>query len=141
MNIVIVEGFVATEPEFKETAKSQLCTFRLGVPRKWSGKDGSEKKSDFFSVKVWGRDAEYASNNISKGDRIRVENGRVEIEEWNKQDGSTGTVVAITAAPGAFVKVQSYNKDKDATDKPKPKAKDIPVEEPEEGEYDPFSEE
>lgn len=142
LNVVVVEGIVATDPEYKEFGKSAVCNFRLAIPRRWSGKDGSERKSDFVTVTAWGKDAETITNTISKGDKFRVACGRLEIQEYTTKDGKKVSNPQIVIASGQWDKFSSKAADDSkSTSTDTNEVEDSNESSDEEEQFDPFKEE
>ena len=57
INTCILQGYVANEPEFKETPTGKkLCSFKIGVPK--YTKEGEDSKSDFWNITAWTKTAE-----------------------------------------------------------------------------------
>lgn len=93
LNRVILVGRVATEIELKYTPQgSPVANFNIAVDR--FVKKGEERGADFFSVVVWGSQAEFAAQYLSKGRQIAID-GRLQAREWAAQDGSKRKVVEI----------------------------------------------
>jgi single-strand DNA-binding protein len=59
------------------------------------GKD-DQKKTSWYDIVVFGDQAEAVVENIGKGDRIMVA-GRLQVEDYEKKDGTKGKRVEIIA--------------------------------------------
>ena len=95
MNKVILMGRLTADPELRYTTVNNIpvCRFRLAVKRPYT-KQGEEKKTDFISCVAFGRLAENLEKYISKGRRIAIE-GRIQVDSYNKDDGSKGYSTSI----------------------------------------------
>lgn len=81
MNHVTLSGRFVTDPALKYTpAGHAVCNVRLAVNR---GKD----EADFVDLEIWRGSAEFASQYLSKGNRVLV-SGRLRIRPWVAQDGT-----------------------------------------------------
>jgi single-strand DNA-binding protein len=90
MNHVAIIGHAATDPELRHTTGGRsVSSFRIAVNR--PGSDGA----DFFTVVLWERQAEIASDYVAKGRRVAVE-GRLHHSTW-QTDGQTRSKVEIVA--------------------------------------------
>lgn len=87
MNVIVLVGRLATDPELKYTPSGVALTdFRIAVDRPFKSQSG-EREADFFTVKVWRDQAEHVANYLSKGRLVAVE-GRLEHQNWVAQDGT-----------------------------------------------------
>jgi single-strand DNA-binding protein len=74
-----------------------VCSIRLAVSSRARDESGNwGDRSNYFDVTVFGRQAETASNYLSKGRRIGVD-GRLSWREWQAQDGSKRQNVEVIA--------------------------------------------
>lgn len=98
LNRVTLVGRLTRDPELRHTAGGQaVCSMRLAVSSRGTNEAGEwVDKSNFFDVTVFGRQAETASNYLSKGRRIGVD-GRLSWREWEAQDGSKRQNVEVVA--------------------------------------------
>lgn len=104
MNKVIITGRLTRDPELKylPTSGTAVANFGMAVDKDLSRKkkqeleEGNQATADFLNIIVWQETAEFAANNLYKGQRIGIE-GRIESRSWKTQDGSTKTIVEIKA--------------------------------------------
>lgn len=98
LNRVTLVGRLTRDPELRHTGGGNaICSIRLAVSSRQRDESGNwGDKSNFFDVTVFGRQAETASNYLSKGRRIGVD-GRLSWREWEAQDGSKRQNVEIVA--------------------------------------------
>jgi single-strand DNA-binding protein len=84
--------------EIKEFGDNKLATFSLAVSRKVKG----EKVTDWFDVKAWGFNANFAENYLEKGSAILVR-GEPQIETWeDKNTGSKRSKLVVNAQKITF---------------------------------------
>ncbi len=98
LNRVTLIGRLTRDPELRHTGGgTAVCSIRLAVSSRQRDESGNwDDKSNFFDVTVFGRQAESASNYLSKGRRIGVD-GRLSWREWTAQDGSKRQNVEVVA--------------------------------------------
>ena len=68
---------------------SLACVYDIG----W----GDNKKSQWIDVSVWGKQAESLAQYLTKGKQIVIYADDVELEEYQKNDGSTGSKLKARA--------------------------------------------
>jgi single-strand DNA-binding protein len=92
MNRICIVGRITKTPEAKTvgSAGAQVSEFGCAV-NKMRKDDGA----DFFNVKAWGKQAEYASKYLEKGQRVSI-SGRMESRDYEK-DGVKRTVWDLVA--------------------------------------------
>jgi single-strand DNA-binding protein len=100
MNIVVLMGRLANDPEMRYTASGTAVTnFRIAVdrPRRRSeaGQEG-ERETDFLSIVTFGSTAENCAKYLDKGSLVGIE-GRVQSRNWETQDGQKRSSVEIVA--------------------------------------------
>ena len=81
---IIGTGRLSRDPELKNGATYQLCTFSVAV----SEKIKDVQKVYFLECKAWGKQAEVIKEFLTKGSLVLVD-GRLEQEEWNDKEGNT----------------------------------------------------
>ncbi|HWT92735.1 MAG TPA: single-stranded DNA-binding protein [Solirubrobacteraceae bacterium] len=75
-----------------QTANGPVTTMRLAVPRP----KGSKKNADFFTVEVWGKQADSAAKWLKEGREVAVA-GRLEQREWRDDNDTYHERVVIVA--------------------------------------------
>lgn len=86
MNSVVVVGRAGQDPEIKYFESGKVKTaFSLAVGR-WDSKTKSEV-TDWFSVDVWDKQAEFAGEYIKKGRLVAVD-GRIAVNKWTDASGA-----------------------------------------------------
>ncbi len=94
MNKVMIEGMVGKDAEMRYT---QQGTAILSFSLAWNDyRDGKAGPTTWFKVNVWGKFGEALNGAITKGQKVLVV-GRVELREWQKQDGTKGASLEVAA--------------------------------------------
>jgi single-strand DNA-binding protein len=102
MNKVILIGRLTRDPEVKNTTTGKaVATFTLAVDRRFKNKDG-QKEADFVPIVVWGKQAEFAGQYLSKGSQIGV-SGRLQVRSYDGQDGQRRYVTEVVADEVYFI--------------------------------------
>lgn len=89
LNRVLLIGNLTRDPELRYTPKgTPVVELGLAVNRVYSGEDGEKKEeATFVEVTLWGRQAEVASQYLTKGRPVFIE-GRLQLDTWDdKQTG------------------------------------------------------
>ena len=111
MNKVILVGRLTRDPEVKNTTTGKaVATFTLAVDRRFKNKDG-QKEADFVPIVVWGKQAEFVGQYLSKGSQIGV-SGRLQVRSYDAQDGQRRYVTEVVADEINFL--SSSRKDSNA---------------------------
>ncbi len=83
LNQVVLVGRVGKDPEIKYfESGTSMAMFSLAINR-----PTKDKKTDWFDIKLWGRQAEIAGEYVRKGSLIGIE-GNLDFDSWN--DKTTG---------------------------------------------------
>lgn len=91
MNKVIISGNLCQDVELKQTQGGKSVVSNcVAVQREYKNANG-EYDSDFITIVVWDKQAEYLSRYGSKGDRVELV-GRWMVRKYQAADGSTRTV-------------------------------------------------
>jgi single-strand DNA-binding protein len=93
VNQVTIVGRVGQDPELRyfESGNS-LASFSLAVNR-----PTKNKETDWFDIKLWGRQAEIAGEYVRKGSLVGIL-GQLDFESWNdKNSGDLVTKPVIAA--------------------------------------------
>ena len=92
VNSVILVGRAGRDPEMRYFESGRVkTTFSLAVNR-----PTKEKETDWFTVKVWGKQAESLQEYLTKGKQIYVE-GRLQTRQWDDKDGNKKYTTEIKA--------------------------------------------
>jgi single-strand DNA-binding protein len=97
LNHIVVMGRLVRDPELRRTGSGIACvSFTLAVDRDYSGKDGSEKETDFIDCVAWRSTAEFVEKYFTKG-RMAVASGRLQIRNWTDKEGNKRRTAEIVA--------------------------------------------
>ena len=83
LNKVILVGRVTADPQLKTTPTGQsVTTIGVATNRTWTDKAGAKQEQvEFTNVVMWGRQAEVASQFLTKGAMVLIE-GRLQTRSW-----------------------------------------------------------
>jgi single-strand DNA-binding protein len=94
VNHITVVGNVGRQPEGLKYTGAGLAVLKFSLADT-RGKDDN-KKTSWYDIVCFGDMAESVVENINKGERIIVA-GRLQVEDYEKKDGSKGKRVEILA--------------------------------------------
>ena len=95
MNVVIMVGRLATDPDAKQTNNGNaMTTFRLAVERKY--KQEGQPDADFFRVVCFGKTANKVAKYCLKGREVGID-GRIQTGQYKTQNGETRYTTDIIA--------------------------------------------
>ena len=81
MNIVILKGNLAADPETRAAGSTTVTTVRIATSEKWKDRDGQPKeRADFHSCQIWGKRGEAFARFHSKGSEALVR-GRIQYRQ------------------------------------------------------------
>ena len=93
LNNVVIMGNLTKEPELREAGSTVVCNLNIAVNRKTKDRE----EVCFLEVVVFGKSAEYASNNFHKGNCVFVE-GYLRQETWeDRQTGAKREKIRVVA--------------------------------------------
>ena len=102
MNSVQLIGRLTTDPSSRtvttETGERTVATLALAVPPE-RGRDG---EPCYVDVEVWGSPADACARYLAKGRQVAV-TGRLDLNRWTAQDGTTRRVHRVVAAAVEFL--------------------------------------
>ena len=94
-NTINLIGNLGEDPDLRTTSTgTQIANFSLGVTRTRKDQNGN-KVTDWFQIKLFGKQAELAQKYLRKGSKVAVV-GTCEIEEWEK-DGQKHSRTTVAA--------------------------------------------
>ena len=96
LNKVFIIGRITNDIVLKATSTNQAVTsFNVATNRVWTDKSGQkQEEAEFHSVVVWGRQAELASQFLSKGSLVLIE-GRLKTRSWKDANNQNHKVTEI----------------------------------------------
>lgn len=93
LNCVQLCGRLCADPECRTTQGGKnVANFNLAVPKRYANPDATDT-ADFFACTVWGKEAEYVENYLTKG-RLVALSGRLQTRKYTKGE-ETRTVTEI----------------------------------------------
>lgn len=122
MNNVILMGRLTRNPEVRVSQGAEPMTiarFTLAVDRKYAKKD-SEDKTDFISIVVFGKKAEFTEKYLKQGTKVVVE-GRIQTGSYTNKDGNKVYTTDVVAEDIEFAE------SKGASESQEPKQEEGPA--------------
>lgn len=103
-NKIILVGNLGRDPELRYTPQgTPVCSFSLATNERRKDKTGEmQDQTTWFKVTLWGRQAETASQYLTKGRPIYIE-GRLRVEEWTDRDGKPRHTLEVHATEMQFI--------------------------------------
>ena len=103
-NKIILVGNLGRDPELRYTPQgTPVCSFTLATNERRKDKAGeTQDVTTWFRVTLWGRQAETASQYLTKGRPVYVE-GRLRVEEWTDRDGKARHTLEVHATDMQFI--------------------------------------
>ena len=103
VNRVVVVGNLTRDPELRHTpGGTPVCSLRIAVNTRRKDASGQwADKANYFSVSVFGQQAENCAQYLAKGRPVAID-GRLEWREW-EQDGNKREAVEIVADSVQFL--------------------------------------
>ena len=94
---VTIAGRIGKDPVVRYTQSGMaVATFSVAVTEIWKGGDGEKKeRTDWHTIEVFGKTAEFCERYLSKGRMILVD-GKIHVDSYEK-DGQKRTLVKIVA--------------------------------------------
>ncbi|MFA7201693.1 MAG: single-stranded DNA-binding protein [Candidatus Paceibacterota bacterium] len=96
LNKVFIIGRVTSDVALKATATNQpVSNFSVATNRVWKDKNGAKQESsEFHNIVVWGRQAEIASQFLTKGAMVMIE-GRLQTRSWKDTNDQNHKITEI----------------------------------------------
>jgi len=102
MNHIVLIGRLTRDPELRYTPNGVAVTgFDLAVDRPVPNQQG-ERETDFIRIVVWQKQAELCANYLKKG-RLAAVEGRLQIRNYETQDGQKRRVAEVVASHVQFL--------------------------------------
>lgn len=97
LNRITIMGRMTKDPELRRTESGlSVTSFTVAVDRDFSGKDGSDKETDFIDCVAWRQTADFVSKYFTKG-RMIVVSGRLQIRSWTDKEGNKRRSAEVVA--------------------------------------------
>ena len=103
-NKIILVGNLGRDPELRYTPQgTPVCSFTMATNERRRDKSGEpQDHTTWFRVTLWGRQAETASQYLTKGRPLYIE-GRLRVEEWTDRDGRSRYTLEVQATEMQFI--------------------------------------
>ena len=103
-NKIILIGNLGRDPELRYTPQgTPVCAFTMATNERRRDKAGEYQDSTtWFRVTLWGRQAETASQYLTKGRPVYIE-GRLRVEDWTDRDGRARYTLEVHATDMQFI--------------------------------------
>lgn len=102
-NKIILVGNLGRDPELRYTPQgTPVCSFSLATNERRKDRSEGNDITTWFRVTLWGRQAETASQYLTRGRAIYVE-GRLRVEEWTDRDGKQRHTLEVHATDMQFI--------------------------------------
>ena|SRR6185369_2139787 len=98
-NKIIIVGNLGRDPELRYTPQgTAVCDFSVATNERRKDQTGETKdETTWFKVTFWGRQAEVASQYLTKGRQVYIE-GRLRAREWTDKDGRVRTSLEVNGS-------------------------------------------
>src|SRR5258708_23828244 len=104
-NKIIIVGNLGRDPELRYTPQgTPVCSFSLATNEKRKDRTTGENQdlTTWFRVTLWGRQAEVASQYLTRGKAVYIE-GRLRVEEYTDRDGKPRHSLEVNATDMQFI--------------------------------------
>jgi single-strand DNA-binding protein len=103
-NKITLVGNLGRDPELRYTPQgTPVCSFSMATNERRKDKSGEmQDQTTWFRVTLWGRQAETASQYLTKGRPVYIE-GRLRVEEWTDRDGKPRHTLEVHATDMQFI--------------------------------------
>lgn len=103
-NKITLVGNLGRDPELRYTPQgTPVCSFTMATNERRKDKSGEQQDmTTWFRVTLWGRQAEAASQYLTKGRPVYIE-GRLRVEEWTDRDGKQRHTLEVHATDMQFI--------------------------------------
>src|ERR1700681_4315163 len=103
-NRIILVGNLGRDPELRYTPQgTPVCSFTMATNERRKDKTGEwQEQVTWFKVTLWGRQAETASQYLTRGRPVYIE-GRLRVEEYTDRDGKPRHSLEVNATDMQFI--------------------------------------
>jgi len=104
INVVVLVGNLTRDPELRHTpGGTPVCSLRIAVNDRRRDESGNWVDApNYFSVSVFGNQAESCAQYLSKGRPVAID-GKLRWREWQGQDGNKREAVEVVADSVQFL--------------------------------------
>lgn len=103
-NKIILVGNLGRDPELRYTTQgTPVCHFSIATNDRRRDRAGEmQDQTTWFRVSLWGRQAELASQYLTKGRQVYIE-GRLRVDEWSDRDGKQRYTLEVQGTDMQFI--------------------------------------
>lgn len=101
MNQITLTGNLGKDPELRTVGDTQLTTFSVASSETYTKNGEKVTKTEWHTVKAWGRTAEVIAQYFKKGSKILL-TGKLEYEKW-ETDGKKNERAVIVLRTFEFI--------------------------------------
>jgi single-strand DNA-binding protein len=103
-NKIIIVGYLGRDPELRYTPQgTPVCDFSIATTERRKDKSGEfQDHTTWFRVSLFGRQAEVASQYLSKGRQVYVE-GSLSQREYTDKEGNARTSLEVRGSDLQFI--------------------------------------
>ena len=103
-NKITIVGYLGRDPETRLTSEgSAVCNFSVATTEKRKDKAGDvQEVTTWFSVVLFGRQAEIAGEYLAKGSHVYLE-GVLSLQEWTDREGATRSTLNVRGTDIKFL--------------------------------------
>jgi single-strand DNA-binding protein len=114
-NKIIIVGYLGRDPELRYTPQgTPVCDFSVATSERRKDKSGEfQETTTWFRVTFFGRQAEVASQYLTKGRQVYVE-GQLSQREWTDKDGAARTTLEVRGSDIQFISPTSESENTQA---------------------------
>jgi single-strand DNA-binding protein len=107
-NKIIIVGYLGRDPELRYTTSgTPVCDFSVATTERRKDKSGDMQEiTTWFRVSLFGRQAEIASQYLTKGRQVYVE-GQLSQREWTDKEGATRISLEVRGSDIQFLSPMS----------------------------------
>lgn len=117
MNQIILSGNLCKDPELRKTMSGTYVGSASIAVTKGKNQDG-EYETDFFDLKFFDKQADYAAKNLRKGDKVLV-TGKIQFYDYvNRDQVKVTRVEVLVSSVEMLVKKNSEDRTAKEDDKP-----------------------
>jgi single-strand DNA-binding protein len=98
-NQIILVGNLGNDPEMRYTPNGvPVTSFSLAVSKRWTSQDGQkQEKTTWYRINAWRKEAELASQYLTKGRQVMVVGELDEARMFTGRDGQVHVSLEVTA--------------------------------------------
>ncbi|MFH1727766.1 MAG: single-stranded DNA-binding protein [Pseudomonadota bacterium] len=108
LNKILIMGNLGQDPEIRYLSDGKaVASFSVAANETWINKEGKkEEHTEWFKIKVWGKQGENCAEYLSKGRPVFIE-GKVRTNQWDDKDGNKRYTTEIIASTVQFLGSQT----------------------------------